>query len=109
MRNWRLASFILVMTVVSYLLLCGCGAPKSGASTANQKMYHYQNMEECPYGGKDWQYNRANAGNDGRDVGEAREIRRGFTNPKTIEEALGLHRRADSAAVLKRSGHKVDR
>ena len=39
------------------------------------KMYHYQNMEECPYGAEDWQYNRTNADHDGRDAGETGEIR----------------------------------
>ena len=106
MRNATLASFILVVTIVSFLVLCACSKPPvAGGPARYNKMYHYQNMEDCPYDAEDWQHNRTNANNHGRDAREARKIRGSFTNPKTIEEALGLHRRADSAPQLGGRGY----
>lgn len=108
MRNATLASFILVMTVVSFLVLCACSKPPVEGGTARyNKMYHYQNMEDCPYDAEDWQHNRTNANNDGWDAREASKVRRGFGSPKTIEEALGLHRRANSPAELGGRGHSL--
>ena len=109
MRNATLASFILLMTLVSFLVLCACSKPPvtGGPAQYNIKMYHYQNMEDCPYDAEDWQHNRTNANNHGRDAGEAGKVRRGFTDPKTIEDALGLHRRAHRPAELGGRGHSL--
>lgn len=103
MRNWPLASLILLLTLVSFYVLCSC----SKKTVRQNKMYHYQNMEDCPYDAEDWQHNRTNANNNGWNAGEARKIRGSFTNPKTIEEALGLHRRADSATKLGGGGYSL--
>ena len=78
-----------------------------------KRTHHYNRMEDCPYGSKDWQHNRTNAGDDGWNDREARKTGDGTELPAAIrhiiEEAEAVHRRENRSAFEQRRGYSLDR
>ena len=97
------------------LVCSSCGSPRiEGPAGAHQeRTHHYNNMEDCPYGSKqDWQYYRADAGDNGwndraaRKTGDATELPAAIR--QIIEEAEAVHRRENRSAFEQRSGYSLD-
>ena len=103
------------LSLIIPLVCSSCGSPQlvEGPAGAHQeRTHHYKKLEDCPYGSKDWQYYRANAGDDGWNDRETRKTGDGTELPAAIryiiEEAEAVHRREHRSAFEQRSGHSLD-